>query len=186
MKVHYTADNPLVRRRYDRTVRFLRAALPPPARILDLGPPNPLGERLAREGYEVFNTEGDLDERPEVVREYDVDAVTAFEILEHLVGPLNVLRAIEAPRLVATVPLRLWFARAYRHPTDPWDRHFHEFEDWQFDWLLEKAGWRIVRREKWAAPGRGIGFRPLLRRFVPRYYAVEAVRAEAGVPEAKP
>ena len=39
------------------------------------------------------------------------------------------------------VPLNLWFASAYRNKTDLWDRHYHEFEDWQFDWLLEKAGW---------------------------------------------
>ncbi|MDX1547036.1 MAG: hypothetical protein R3247_08620, partial [Rhodothermales bacterium] len=100
----------------------------------------------------------------------------AFEILEHLVGPLNVLRAIDAPRLIATVPLRLWFAPAYRNASDPWDRHFHEFEDWQFDWLLEKAGWRIVRRAQWTSPSRALGLRPLLRRITPRYYAVEAVR----------
>ena len=170
------ARNPALARRYDRTVGFLRATLPPPARLLDLGAANPMAHRLQAEGYQVENTEGDLDETPEVVRGYEADAVTAFEILEHLVGPLNVLRALEAPRLFATVPLRLWFAPAYRNANDPWDRHFHEFEDWQFDWLVEKAGWEIVRREKWTSPARALGLRPLLRRFTPRYYAVEAVR----------
>ncbi len=178
MSTPYTADAPGVRRRYDLTLRFMRASLPPPARLLDLGAANPLSEIMQREGYSVQNTDVDLDEHPEVVRGADVDAVTAFEILEHLVGPLNVLKAITAPRLFATVPLRLWFATAYRNPSDPWDCHFHEFEDWQFDWLLEKAGWRIVRREKWTNPGRGLGLRPLLRRFTPRYYAVEAVRVD--------
>ena len=175
---HYTADTPTVKRRYERTLRFMGASLPAPAAVLDLGARNPMSDVMEAAGYTVHNTDGDLDEQPElIVRGYDVEAVTAFEILEHLVGPLNVLRALEAPRLFATVPLRLWFAPAYRHPTDPWDRHFHEFEDWQFDWLLEKAGWRVVRREKWTNPGRGIGLRPLLRRVTPRYYAVEAVRA---------
>ena len=61
-------------------------------------------------------------------------------------------------------------------PPDPWGRHFHEFEDWQFDWLLEKAGGRVVRSEKWTSPSRVLGFRPLLRRITPRYYAVEAER----------
>ncbi len=173
------ALNPARQRRYERTLRFLRATLPPPARLLDLGAPNPLSQILAQEGYAVQNTEGDLDLAPEVVRGRDAEAVTAFEILEHLVAPLNVLRQIETPRLFATIPLRLWFATAYRNPNDPWDRHFHEFEDWQFDWLLEKAGWQIVRREKWTNPSRQIGFRPLLRRITPRYYAVEAVRKAA-------
>lgn len=169
---HVTAD------RFDRTVAFVRSTLPPPARLLDLGPPNPLAERLWQEGYAVANTDGDLDLIFQHVNDARVDAVTAFEILEHLVAPYNVLRAIRAPRLFATVPLRLWFARAYRNEVDPWDRHFHEFEDWQFDWLLEKAGWDVVRREQWVPRPSGVplGFRPILRRFTPRWYAVEAVR----------
>ena len=168
---------PALQRRYDLTLGFLRATLPPPAHLLDLGAPNPMARRLTAEGYTVENTEGDLDEAPEIVRGHAADAVTAFEILEHLVGPINVLRALEAPRLFATVPLNLWFAPAYRNPRDPWDRHFHEFEDWQFDWLLEKSGWHIVRRERWTSPSRRLGVRPLLRRITPRYYAVEAERA---------
>ncbi|NNE70411.1 MAG: methyltransferase, partial [Rhodothermales bacterium] len=65
---------------------------------------------------------------------------------------------------------------AYRHPTDPWDRHYHEFEEWQFDWLMDKAGWDIVRKEKWKSPISTVGLRPLLRRWYPRYLAVEAIR----------
>ena len=54
------------------------------------------------------------------------------------------------------------------------DRHYHEFEDWQFDWLLEKAGWNIKKRQKWTSPISKIGIRPILRKFTPRYYAVYA------------
>lgn len=176
MKVHYSADQPQAKRRYDLTLRFLEATLPAPARILDLGPPNPLATILAERGYSVVHTDVDLDLNPEVVQDHDVDAVTAFEILEHLVSPYPVLRTIKAPLLFATVPLNLWFASAYRNAADPWDRHYHEFEDWQFDWLLEKSGWSIQRREKWTGPGGKIGLRPILRRFVPRYYAIEARR----------
>jgi len=159
-------------------MQFLRDGMPPPSRILDLGVDNPLAEVMKAAGYEVYNTKGeDLDEHPDIVAAFDVDAVTAFEILEHLVAPYNVLRLIKAPRLFATVPLRLWFAKAYQHPLDPWDRHFHEFEDWQFDWLLEKTGWQIVRRAKWTSPPEKIrGIRPVLRRFTHRYYALEATR----------
>lgn len=171
------SGNPALDLRYRRTVRFLGETLPAPARILDLGTPNPLSHILTLQGYYVQSTQGDLDDETSVVQGREVDAVTAFEILEHLVAPLNVLRAIDAPRLFATIPLRLWFATAYRNPDDEWDRHYHEFEDWQFDWLLKKARWRIVRKEKWTSPSREIGFRPILRRFTPRYYAVEAVRA---------
>jgi hypothetical protein len=38
---------------------------------------------------------------------------------------------------------------AYRSKTDMWDRHYHEFEDWQLDWLLEKTGWKIIDSQKW-------------------------------------
>lgn len=166
------------RRRYANTLDFIASSEKPPKRILDLGEPNPLGAILRGRGYEVVNTESgvDLDLHPEVASRDDVDAVTAFEILEHLVAPFGVLRAMNAPRLFATVPLQMWFVPAYRNPDDPWDRHFHEFEDWQFDWLVEKAGWKIIRRERWTGPVRRLGIRPLLRLMTPRYYAVEAIR----------
>jgi hypothetical protein len=32
---------------------------------------------------------------------------------------------------------------AYRSKTDMWDRHYHEFEDWQLDWLLEKPDGKL-------------------------------------------
>lgn len=163
--------------RFRKTLRFVTETLPAPARLLDLGASNELSRHFEQAGYDVQNTEGDLDEVPEVAALEGVEAVTAFEILEHLVSPYNVLREIHAPRLFASVPLRLWFSKAYRNPTDPWDRHFHEFEDWQFDWLLEKAGWKIVRREHWKNETASLtGIRPLLRRLTPRWYIVEAVR----------
>ena len=56
------------------------------------------------------------------------------------------------------------------------DRHFHEFEDWQFDWLLEKAGWTIIDSQKWISKVKINGIRPLLRNYTPRYYAVYAER----------
>jgi len=73
-------------------------------------------------------------------------------------------------------PLRLWFSSAYRIKTDQWDIHFHEFEDWQFDWLLEKAGWKIIDRKKFTHPTKKFGLRPILRYFVPIYYLVYAER----------
>ena len=56
-------------------------------------------------------------------------------------------------------------------------RHYHEFEDWQFDWLLEKSNWEIEKKEKWTSPIKKIGFRPILRKFTPRYYIVYATKS---------
>lgn len=163
------------KKRYSHTLEFLQSVLPAPATLLDLGVRNELSGLMEKAGYKVINTRGeDLDKDLVMVREVEADAVTAFEIFEHLVAPYNVLSAIPCRKLIATVPLDLWFAPAYRSETDPWDRHFHEFEDWQFDWLLEKSGWNIRKREKWTSPVPVLGIRPLLRKFTPRYYAVYA------------
>lgn len=173
------SKSPATAYRFEKSFAFLKRSLPPPARLLDLGPTNPLADMLREAGYEVLHTTGDLDDDFLQVESFEVDAVTAFEILEHLVAPLNVLRATRAPRLFASIPLRLWFAPAYRNLEDPWDRHYHEFESWQFDWLLEKAQWEAIRTEKWKPKHMGFpkGIRPLLRRVTPRWYAVEAIRA---------
>ena len=150
-------------KRYRKTLTILERFAPKGTTILDLGVRNPFSEVMEKEGYIVNNTQGeDLDLFP--------------EILEHLVNPFEVLQHLPAQRLLVTVPLRLWFASAYRNDKDPRDCHYHEFEDWQLDMLLEKAGWRIKYREKWTHPVGKLGIRPLLRYFTPRYYAVYAER----------
>lgn len=156
---------------------FLVDVAPPPSSILDLGIENPFSGFMKKEGYSVENTAGeDLDTEFSAVMQSEAEIVTAFEIFEHLLAPFNVLRKIKAEKLVASIPLKLWFSNAYRSKTDPWDRHYHEFEDWQFNWLLEKAGWKIRAREKWTNPTKKLGIRPLLRTFTPRYYIVYAER----------
>lgn len=165
------------KKRYKHTLRFLNEVISKEEKILDLGVTNPFSEILRKEGFNVANTSGeDLDLETNAVKSEDIDVVTAFEIFEHLISPFNVLKEIKAKKLVASVPLKLWFASAYRSKTDEWDRHYHEFEDWQFDWLLEKTGWRIVKTEKFTNPVKKFGIRPLLRRITPRYYLVYAER----------
>lgn len=163
--------------RQESTIRFLKKHCPPPSKILDLGVENNVSKLMSSKGYEVINTKGeDLDIETDFARKIEVEVVTAFEIFEHLVAPFNILKAINCEKLVTTIPLNLWFAKAYRNPKDPWDRHYHEFEDWQFDWLLEKAGWKIIDREKWISKVKVNGIRPLLRNYTPRYYAIYAER----------
>ena len=95
------------KKRYNHTVEFLQSVLPAPARILDLGVRNELSEILETYGYTVFNTHGeDLDFDYKIVKNYEVDAVTSFEVFEHLLAPFNVLNAIKAkatPKAVGTL-----------------------------------------------------------------------------------
>lgn len=167
-------------KRIDKTVEFVRQSIGPNKRILDLGVANEMGEALKKAGYDVVNTQGeDLDVDFEKYLKMDVDCVTAFEIFEHMLAPFNILRLLEVPNVVASVPLKLWFASAYWSPTDPWDRHYHEFEPKQFDMLMERSGWQIQAWEKWKSPEtKKIGFRPILRNFTDRYYIVHCQRPE--------
>jgi len=164
-------------KRYRITLEFLKKYIDKNEEILDLGVSNPFSEIMKENNYNVSNTHGeDLDIELSSVHKSNATTVTAFEIFEHLVAPFNVLKEIKADKLIASIPLKLWFSNAYKNPKDKWDRHYHEFEDWQFDWLLEKSGWEIVSRKKWTNPTKKIGFRPILRLFFPRYYIVYAVR----------
>jgi len=162
-------------KRYKLTFQFLNKHIPKEEKILDLGVSNPFTKVMEKGGFTVKNTIGeDLDEDTSAIVKSDATVVTAFEIFEHLLSPYTVLKSIKADKLVASIPLRLWFASAYRSKTDKWDRHYHEFEDWQFDWLLEKAGWKIIDRRKWTNPTKKIGIRTILRYFTKRYYIVYA------------
>jgi len=164
-------------KRYKLTFQFLKEHIPNSLNILDLGIENPFTKIMKDQGYIVENTKGeDLDIETKIILNSNAEVVTAFEIFEHLLSPFTVLQNIKADKLVASVPLKLWFSSAYRSKTDKWDRHYHEFEDWQFDWLLEKAGWKIMARQKWTNPTKKIGIRPILRWFTPRYYIVYAER----------
>lgn len=165
------------KKRYKHTLLFLKEVISKEDKILDLGVPNPFSELLTKEGFNVTNTSGeDLDLETAVVKTEEFDVVTAFEIFEHLVSPFNVLKDIQAKKLVASIPLRLWFSSAYREKDEQRNCHFHEFEEWQFDWLLEKAGWKIKKRLKFTNPTNKIGIRPIFRLFTMRYYLIYAER----------
>lgn len=164
-------------KRFKKTIEFLEKHVSNTESILDLGVVNPFTKIMQERGYSIENTQGeDLDTDTSTIENSDANIVTAFEIFEHLLSPFTVLKSIKSNRLVASIPLKLWFSSAYRSKTDILDRHYHEFEDWQFDWLLEKAGWKIIATKKWTNPTNKIGFRPLLRWFTPRYYIVYAER----------
>ncbi|MBW3517679.1 class I SAM-dependent methyltransferase [Flavobacterium sp. NKUCC04_CG] len=162
-------------KRFQITLNFIEKHLSKSDRILDLGVDNPLSQLMRSKGFDVKNTQGeDLDNDFSALSQQEYTVLTAFEIFEHLLNPYTVLKNAKAEKIILSVPLRLWFSRAYQSKTDLRDRHYHEFESWQFDWLLEKSGYRILDRKQWAHPVGKLGFRPILRLFTPRYYMVYA------------
>ena len=168
-------ENTYPDKRFAYTLAFLKQHVGIDETILDLGVENPFSKIMIDHGYSVTNTTGeDLDTDLTALRTSSAKVLTAFEIFEHLLAPFNLLRESKANKLVASVPLKLWFSSAYQNKNDHRDRHYHEFEDWQFDWLLEKSGWHIIDRIKFTNPVRKIGIRPLLRKFTPRYYLIYA------------
>ena len=171
-------ENTYPDKRFRHTLAFLKKHLSASEKILDLGVDNPFSKIMKKEGFSVQNTSGeDLDNDQTALQQNDYDVVTAFEIFEHLLNPYTVLQKVKSKKILISIPMRLWFSPAYRSKTDPWDRHYHEFEDWQLDWLLEKTGWKIIARERWTNPVKKFGIRPLLRRFTNRYYIVYAEKA---------
>lgn len=164
-------------KRFNLTLQFLKKHVTTAETILDLGVPNPFSKIMEDNGYTVINTKGeDVDNDQTTLRTENYSVFTAFEIFEHLLNPYTVLQNVKADKVLISIPLRLWFSPAYRSKTDMWDRHYHEFEDWQLDWLLEKAGYTIVDRMKFTHPVKKFGLRPLLRYITPRYYLVYAER----------
>ena len=162
-------------KRYQITTDFIKKFVDKNELILDLGIENPLSKILKNNGYNIINTSGeDLDIDQSAVKETNATVVTAFQIFEHLLNPFQLLMSIKANKLVCSVPLSLWFSKAYRNSKDTRDNHFHEFEDWQFRLLLQKTGWKIIEEKKFTNPVKKIGLRPLLRLFTNRYLIIYA------------
>jgi hypothetical protein len=164
-------------KRFKLTLEFLQKHISTTETIFDLGVPNPFSKIMEENGYQVKNTKGeDLDNDQTALKTEKYNVFTAFEIFEHLLNPYTVLENVNCDKVLISIPMRLWFSSAYRSKTDKWDRHYHEFEDWQLDWLLEKTGFKIVDSIQFTHPVKKFGFRPLLRFFTPRYYLVYAIR----------
>lgn len=164
-------------KRFNITLNFLKRHIKTDEIIFDLGVENPFSKIMKDNGFQVINTKGeDLDNDQTALQNESYEVFIGFEIFEHLLNPYTVLENVKCDKILISIPLRLWFSSAYQSKTDKWDRHYHEFEDWQLDWLLEKTGFKIIDSVKFTHPVKKLGFRPLLRWFTPRYYLVYAVR----------
>ena len=164
-------------KRFQITLDFLKKHIATTNVIFDLGVTNPFSKIMQENNYQVINTKGeDLDTNQTALLANTYSVFTAFEIFEHLLNPFTVLQNVQCDKVLISVPMRLWFSSAYQSKTDKWDRHYHEFEDWQLNWLLEKTGFKIIDSIQFTHPVKKIGFRPILRYFTNRYYLVYAER----------
>jgi len=155
------------RRRFQATLGAIDSLQAP---VLDLGPPNALARELQRRfGVAIENTGTyDLDrERLGDLRPGPYATITSFEVLEHLMNPLFVLdgsRDILRPDgvLLLSVPRRNSWEWLFGKCAE----HFHEFAPDELRWLLDKAGFEVLRWEEHGTSELGPGIRPLLRRLI--------------------
>ncbi len=92
--------------RYNKTLKMLKDILPEGGVIYDLGVRNPFSKIMEDEGFKVYNSSGqDFDDDFKLELPNDVDLITGFEILEHLVSPYPLLKNLKCNKLFVTVPL---------------------------------------------------------------------------------
>ncbi len=82
------------------------------------------------------------------------DIATAFDVLEHLEHPVEVLRWIPSDRLLVTLPNALsWIARRMEEKNG--SKHLYSFTPYTASILLGEGGWGVTRIEfqfgKWSA-----------------------------------
>lgn len=163
--------------RCDRIMKFM-SDLPQPSAVLDLGAGDSYVRSRIRDKYWVIDLDCDLNRC--YVGKPKVDAITSFEVFEHLYNlyPLLVdLKHIGVP-MYCTVPYRFPLTKQY-WSEDKYDRHYNEFEKNQFFWILKEAGWKIDRYEDIYLPFNLYGLRPFLRSFIsPTWLMVKAVPYE--------
>lgn len=142
-------------------------------RVLDLGgsgygEDNPY-ERQLREAWNVCakrttadysagaDVQVDFNAFPITPIQGEYDMATAFDVLEHLEHPVDVLRWIPAPKLIVTLPNALsWIAR--RMEIQNKSKHLFSFVPYTASILLSEGGWRVDKLEyqfgKWSLVAR--------------------------------
>lgn len=138
--------------------------------ILDLGKANNLTALMEDEGYNCINTTFDLDRTPELLSGFSAEIVVGFEILEHLIEPAPVLKAINTRHIVMSVPMPRRFEKL-NWQEDEQCQHYHEFHVCQFNKLLRHCSWRIIATELWKSHSSYLGYLVYPQ---PKYYIVYA------------
>ena len=81
------------------------------------------------------------------------DIATAFDVLEHLEHPVDVLQWIPCNQLIVTLPnAKSWIARHMEEKNG--SKHLYSFTDYTASILLGEGGWRVTSIEyqfgKWS------------------------------------
>ena len=162
--------------RWHKTTKFILAgSAPEPWTIpdcLDIGDRSILTERLESLFRAYFaSTTVDLD--VEKLPALGFDVITCFEVMEHLFNPLHCL--LEMTKCLMPGG-RIYLSTPRFKPHFLWGTHFHEMSDRSLFALLDRAGLRIVRKQKiFIMPWRSLltGFRPWLRLIFDRVWLFE-------------
>jgi len=144
--------------------------------ILDIGERNPLTERFEkRAGVTIQNTSGDLDC---LTLEGVYDSVFCFEVIEHLMNPLNLLLEI---RKVLRPSGRLFLSTPKHKPHFLWGKyHFTEFDEQRLTALVSRAGFLIRRKAEFRTMPfwwHFLGIRPLMRMVYNKVFILELTPA---------
>ncbi|SVD45776.1 uncharacterized protein METZ01_LOCUS398630, partial [marine metagenome] len=139
---------------------------------LDIGNRTPLTKQLeAHYNCSFKNTTIDLDEG-QLIGEYDV--ITAFEIIEHLFNPLHLLTEISQ---VLKDEGKLYLSTPKGKPLFLWsEEHFHEMHEKSLMNLINRAGFKMIRKETILIHPLSFyftGLRPFFRLFYERYWLIE-------------
>ena len=163
-------------RRLERTIRFLQQeGVEEPA--LDLGGESPLLEQIRREfKIQVGSTDFDLDS---CSLSGSFKTIFLFEVIEHLGSPLRILQEIhrvldDNGMLYLSMPLVVSRFRPTGWLRD--EHHVFEMDRHQFNFLIEKAGFRVEREDiaRMQKLGRYFtGFRIFIRLFTDRNLLVK-------------
>lgn len=94
---------------------------------------------------------------PTIIESYDI--ASAFDVLEHLEHPVDVLRWIACPKLIVTLPNALsWIARHMEEKNA--SKHLYSFTKYTASTLLGEGGWGITKVEyqfgKWSLLAKSI------------------------------
>jgi len=118
--------------------------------VLDIGPPNYVGERLFKMyGWEYHWTEGDLSREWKPSHDLKYKTVICFEVLEHLINPGICLdnikkHCVKDASIFVSVPRRGLFDWQGSNMKFTSDLHFHEFDKKRIQCLWDECGYEVL------------------------------------------